>query len=225
MRDSYELVIMTDNAPHSDKRTRVIYDRFAGRYDCVMRPLERMLFARLRERVFQLLPDSARTLEVGAGTGANFKLYKREAHGVASEISSKMLDEASIKPRPSGITLVQANAEDLPFASHTFDAAFATLVFCSVQSPAKAFAELRRVVRPNGRVVLLEHVRPHGAFLGRAFDALNALTVPLFDDHFNRETADDAQRAGFHIESIEPHARGIVQVITLRNCFIVSSAH
>ena len=217
MRGLDNPMIMIDDAPHFNKRTRVIYDRLAGGYDCTMRPLERMLFARLREHVFQLLPDNARTLEVGAGTGANFKLYGGEARGVASEISRKMLDEACAKPRPSGIRLVQANAEDLPFASGAFDAALATLVFCSVRSHVKAFTELRRVVRVNGRVVLLEHVRPEGAILSRAFDVLNLVTVPLFDDHFNRETARDAERAGFHIESIERHARGIVQVITLRN--------
>jgi len=206
----------SDTAPRSDAPTRIIYDRFAKHYDCVMRPLERLLFAGLRERVFQLLPNDARTLEVGAGTGANFKLYRREACGVASEISRKMLDEACAKSRPANVALVQANAEDLPFASHTFDAAFATLVFCSVRSPARAFAELRRVVRPRGRVVLLEHVRPEGMFLGRAFDALNTLTVPLFDDHFNRETARNTEQAGFNVEHIERHARGIVQLIVLR---------
>jgi len=100
----------------------------------------------------------------------------------------------------------------LPFAAGSFDAACATLVFCSVASPPQAFAELRRVVRPGGHIVLLEHVRPTG-LPGYLFDALNFFTVRLFDDHFNRRTADIAERAGLRLVSIKHHAFGIIQII------------
>jgi ubiquinone/menaquinone biosynthesis C-methylase UbiE len=123
-----------------------------------------------------------------------------------------MLRLAQTKPRPAGVRLVQTNAEALPFADDTFDAALATLVFCSVASPAKAFAELRRVVRAGGRVALLEHVRPPG-LLGPVFDLISRLTVRLCEDHFNRRTADEARRAGLRIISVEPHALGIIQLI------------
>jgi len=82
-------------------------------------------------------------------------------------------------------------------------------------SPAQAFAELRRVVHPGGRAVLLEHVRPEG-LLGKVFDALSLVTVPLFDDHFNRQTAREAQRAGLQVERVDKHLRGIVQLIVCR---------
>jgi ubiquinone/menaquinone biosynthesis C-methylase UbiE len=103
----------------------------------------------------------------------------------------------------------------LPFADDSFDAAFAALVFCSVASPAQSFAELRRVVRRGCRVALVEHVRPRGA-LGYAFDALSLLTVPLFEDHFNRRTVEEARRAGLTIERVENHLLGIVQLIVCR---------
>jgi ubiquinone/menaquinone biosynthesis C-methylase UbiE len=192
------------------------YDRYAPHYDRVMRPLERRVLARLRAELFSRLPAAARLLELGAGTGANFQFYPPAAKGAATEPSREMIVRAGVREaRPRGVRLLQAAAERLPFADDTFDAAVATLVFCSVADPAAAFAELRRVVRPGRPVLLLEHVRPPG-LLGRVFDALNLLTVPLFEDHFNRRTADEARRCGLRVEAVEPHLRGVLQLITCR---------
>ena len=193
-----------------------VYDRLAASYDRAMRPLERWFLARMRAATFDHLPASSRLLEVGAGTGLNFRFYPRAATGVASELSRAMIDIARDKDAlPEGIRLVQCRAEQLPFADASFDAAVATLVFCSVESPALAFSELRRVVRPGGTVALLEHVRPDG-LLGHIFDALSRLTVALFQDHFNRRTALAAERAGLRPVHIERRLFGIVQLIVCR---------
>ena len=201
-----------------------IYDAFAPHYERALRPLERLILTRLRAATLRALRDEGdggrddggdggiRLLEIGAGTGLNFPHYPPGAHGAATEPSREMLRRAQTKPRPAAVRLVQTNAEALPFADDTFDAAFATLVFCSVASPPKAFAELRRVVRAGGRVVLLEHVRPPG-LLAPVFDLISRLTVRLCEDHFNRRTADEARRAGLRIISVEPHALGIIQLI------------
>ncbi|HKP72117.1 MAG TPA: class I SAM-dependent methyltransferase [Pyrinomonadaceae bacterium] len=200
---------MTTKQPPTKPPT---YDRIAPHYDRAIRPLERWLLARLRSRTLRALPADSRLLEVGAGTGLNFPHYPRGAHGAATEPSREMLRQARAKPRPARVHLIQTCAERLPFADDSFDAAFATLVFCSVASPQEAFAELRRVVRAGGRVVLLEHVRPAG-LLGYIFDALNFFTVRLFDDHFNRRTSEAASRAGLRLLSVERHALGVVQII------------
>jgi ubiquinone/menaquinone biosynthesis C-methylase UbiE len=126
-----------------------------------------------------------------------------------------MLRLAAKKTRPPGIELLQSCGEVLPFKDGSFDAAFATLVFCSVKSPAAVFAELRRVVKPGGIVLLLEHVRPKG-LLGPVFDLLNVLTVALFDDHFNRRTADEARTAGLDVLLVERRMLGIINSITCR---------
>lgn len=194
------------------KRARVVYDRLAARYDEAMRPLERWFLARLRARTFAALPEGARILEIGAGTGLNFPYYPREARGVASEPSCEMIQIASGKRRPGSVHLVQTSAEMLPFADDSFDAALATLVFCSVASPRQAFTELSRVVRPGGTIAMLEHVRPDG-LLGRLFDAFSILTVALFDDHFNRRTAEEARRAGLQTVRVERRFFGIIQLI------------
>ncbi len=200
-----------------------VYDRFAGGYDRNMRPLERWGLARLRALALAEAAPSLSEgvgggllLEVGAGTGGNFPFYPEGARAACVEPSREMLLRAAGKAaRPAGTLLVRSFAERLPFAAGTFDAAVATLVFCSVESPAEGLSELRRVVRSGGRVVLLEHVRPRGA-LGYAFDALSLLTVALMDDHFNRRTADEARRAGLEVLKVEEYLRGVVQLIVCR---------
>jgi ubiquinone/menaquinone biosynthesis C-methylase UbiE len=191
------------------------YDTFAPQYEAVMGPLERWFLAKLRASTFQHLPPDARILEIGAGTGLNFIYYPDNAKGVATEPSKEMLRIASEKKRPRGLRLLQSCAENLPFQTGSFDAAFATLVFCSVQSPAQALAELRRVVRPGGTIVLLDHVRP-GGLLGPIFDLLNLITVPLFDDHFNRRTTDAARAAGLELLRVEKSLLGIINLIACR---------
>jgi ubiquinone/menaquinone biosynthesis C-methylase UbiE len=193
-----------------------VYDRVAPLYDRWMRPCERVGLARLRAAALALMPEGGRLLEVGAGTGGNFPFYPSGARAACAEPSREMLLRAQFKPeRPAGAALFQTVAEALPFADDTFDAAFATLVFCSVASPESAFAELRRVVRRGGRVALVEHVRPPSP-LGYAFDALSLLTVPLMEDHFNRRTAEEARRAGLEVERVDKHLLGVVQLIVCR---------
>ena len=191
------------------------YDQIAPHYDRGMRPLDRWFLARLREATFQYLPQDGRILEIGAGTGLNFVYYPNNALAVASEPSAEMLKVAQSKQRPERARLIQSCAEHLPFADHSFDAAVATLVFCSVARPEAAFAELRRVVKPGGAVILLEHVRPNN-LLGPLFDLLSWITVPLFDDHFNRQTAKTAADSGLKVVRVEKSLFGIINLIGCR---------
>jgi phosphatidylethanolamine/phosphatidyl-N-methylethanolamine N-methyltransferase len=207
---------MKGSQPKRKARGIAIYDRLATHYDRIIAPLEKRFLKRLRAQALALLPEDSRILEVGAGTGLNFPFYPHGAHGVASELSGEMLKLARGKNHPEGVHFVQTSAEQLPFQDKSFDAAFATLVFCSVASPQDAFNELRRVVRPGGQIVLLEHVRPSG-LLGYLFDALSLLTVALFDDHFNRRTAQAAERAGLQLLRVERRMLGVVNLIVCRN--------
>lgn len=191
------------------------YDEIAPHYDAAIRPLERWFLAKLRASTFQHLPADARILEIGAGTGMNFVYYPDSTLGVATEPSQGMLQIAKAKKRPDGLKLLQSCAEDLPFKEGSFDVAFATLVFCSVKSPARVFAELKRVVKPGGSILLLEHVRPNG-LLGPIFDLLNLITVPLFDDHFNRRTSDEALKANLNLVRVERSLLGIINLIVCR---------
>lgn len=188
----------------------MIYDKFAEGYDKAFAPFERRFLLRWREETLSLLPENIGLLEIGAGTGANFQFYPRCKHSIASEISFKMLEYA--KEKTDVIQLVQTDAQTLPFAENAFDAAFATLVFCSIPNPENAFEELRRVVKPNGKIVLLEHVRPRG-LIGYAFDFLNLFTTALIEDCFNRRTAKIAADRGLQILEVREKAFGIVNLI------------
>lgn len=192
------------------------FDALAPGYERALQPLERWFLARWRAETLAQLPTAGRILEVGAGTGLNFRFYPHAVHGVASELSREMLRIARHKDKPAAVCLAQASAEQLPFNDATFDAALATLVFCSLPAPRQAFAELARVVKPGGAIVLLEHVRPDG-LLGPVFDLLNLFTVWLLDDHCNRRTVDEARRAGFGVERVEQKAQGVFNLIVLKN--------
>jgi ubiquinone/menaquinone biosynthesis C-methylase UbiE len=188
------------------------YDKFAKCYDHVIGPLDRKFLMKWRKKAFLKLPTSGLILEIGAGTGLNFPYYSHKSSVIASEISYRMIEKAKVKEKIPSVCFVQSAAEQLPFHQASFDAAIATLVFCSVKSPEESFLELRRVVKPNGTLVLLEHVRPNGA-LGIITDLLNLITVPLFDDHFNRRTVYYAQQSGLKIKEVTNIAGGIMQLI------------
>ncbi|MDI1240514.1 MAG: class I SAM-dependent methyltransferase [bacterium] len=187
-----------------------VYDKFAGNYDRAFAPLEWLGLSRWRQEVSDLLPLDADILEIGCGAGANFEFYPRCNRAVSSEISTGMLQVAAGKRRENH--LIQADAQSLPFGNDEFDAAFATLVFCSIPDPTLAFKELRRVIKPGGRIILLEHVRPDG-ILGPVFDVLNRITVLAADDHFNRETAKIAADSGLTVTEVRKKLGSIVNLI------------
>jgi ubiquinone/menaquinone biosynthesis C-methylase UbiE len=197
----------------------MIYDKFAAGYDKAFAPFEKRFLAKWRKETLSFLPENARILEIGAGTGANFEFYPNCRHAVASEISFKMLEFA--REKTDEIKLVQANAETLPFAANSFDAAFATLVFCSIPKPENAFAELQRVVKQGGKIILLEHVRPKG-LLGYFFDFVNIFTTALIEDCFNRQTAKLAAESGLKILEIKEKAFGIVNLIVCERVEAIS---
>ena len=187
-----------------------VYDSFAKHYDRFFAPLERLGLARMRREVISLLPENSSILELGCGAGANFECYPNCRLAISSELSFEMLQVAKGKRREN--RLIQADAQSLPFGESEFDAAFATLVFCSIPDPGLAFAEARRVLKPGGKIILLEHVRPNG-FLGPIFDLLDKATVAIADDHFNRRTAQIAEDSGLKLIEVRKKMAGIVNLI------------
>lgn len=189
------------------------YDKFAAFYDKVLAPFEKRFLSRWRQEALSELPKNADLLELGSGTGLNFRFYPPARKAVSSELSLAMLSVAA--SRKADNLLVQADAGQLPFSSDSFDAVFATLVFCSVSDPEAVFKEIERVIRPGGVIILLEHVRPNGV-LGFFFDLLNMITVPLIDDHFNRRTADIAEACGLLIVEKRMKAFTAVNLLVLK---------
>lgn len=192
-----------------------MWDRLSRRYDLLLAPFEVLFLRRWRRRVTGSVRGANYVLEVGAGTGLNFRHYPPDARGVATEFSFGMIAVAAKRSRPAAVKLVVADAERLPFRDASFDGALATLVFCSVPDDVAGFRELRRVLAVGGRFSALEHVRPDG-IAGRLFDRINSWTTAHFGDYINRRPAETLAREAFLVETTENKAGGVFQFVVVR---------
>jgi ubiquinone/menaquinone biosynthesis C-methylase UbiE len=204
----------TAQAPSAANRVARVYDRFARFYDLFEAPMDRMGGRVRRRRV--LGQATGRVLEVGIGTGLNLEHYPADIELTGIDISERMLERARQRAERQGrpVQLELADVEAMPYPYATFDTVTATCVFCSVADPVQGLREVRRVVKPEGRVLLLEHVRPRNLVLGALFDLLTPLTRRLFGPEINRRTEENVRAAGLEITSIrregiwrEIHAR------------------
>ena len=101
----------------------------------------------------------------------------------------------------------------LEFPDHSFDTVFTTFVFCSVPDPVAGLRELRRVCKPSGRLLLLEHMRPENFVLGLVFDVLNPMVVRMMGANINRRTMDNIRSAGWNVRIEENLSSDIVRWI------------
>jgi ubiquinone/menaquinone biosynthesis C-methylase UbiE len=178
---------------------------FAAMYDRVLADTER---AGLAERRRVLLSQAhGAVLEIGAGTGANLDKYPAavtdlvllEPEAPMARRLGDHLPRASVPAR-----IVSAPAESIPFADDTFDYAVSTLVLCTVNDPARALAELKRVLKPGGRLLFLEHVRSDDPGVARWQDRIHPLWVRIGHGcHCNRSTLELIGAGGFTIEGVE----------------------
>nr|WP_256218159.1 class I SAM-dependent methyltransferase [Moorella thermoacetica] len=188
------------------------YNRTALFYDW----MDRMIPAGLRRRVWQ--EARGRVLEVGVGTGANFPFYPSGCRVTAIDFSPGMLTRARQKLHLARVPvdLREMDVQHLEFDAATFDTVVATCVFCTVPDPVRGLQEVCRVCRPEGKIVLLEHVRSEHWLLGPLMDALNPLVLYLIGSNINRRTVINVRKAGIIIEREENLAGKIVKLIVGR---------
>lgn len=177
------------------ERIKKRYDRLAAVFDY----MNHMIRDSWRK---DLVGDlSGRILEVGVGTGANLPFYSTGAHVTGIDFSPNMLEKAAekIAKCEATITLKEMDIEALDFPDDTFDVIVSTCVFCSVPNPVKGFKELRRVVKPKGKIVMLEHMRSENEVIGKALDLVNPLASRISGTNVNRRTMENIEKAGLHI--------------------------
>jgi len=175
---------------------------FAFFYDFQMRMTEKRFRPLRRDLIAGLTGD---VLEIGAGTGANFEHYGTGARVVALEPDPHMLRRAQAKLAALGRTNIdvrRSRAESLPFPDASFDTVVSTLVLCTVDDLPGALAEIRRVLRPGGQFVFMEHVRGEGS-VGRVHDTIQPVWGWCSAGcHVNRRTEDAIRAAGFSVRSL-----------------------
>lgn len=149
---------------------------------------------------------TGKTLEVGAGTGLNFEHYPPEAEPlVLTEPEENMANllRKRVAASVRSAEVVRAPAELLPFEDDSFDSVVGTLMLCTVPDPVAAIAEIKRVLKPGGSYLLIEHVRADSAGLARWQDRMNKTWGVIADGcNCNRDTAQLLEDGGFDVRDV-----------------------
>jgi ubiquinone/menaquinone biosynthesis C-methylase UbiE len=192
------------------------WDRKSATYDAEMGVWDRRLFGDSRE--WACGQATGEVLEVAVGTGLNLACYPAEVTLTGLDLSSGMLELARSRARDLGraVTLRQGSAHELPFAEASFDTVVCTFGLCAIPDPAAAVGEMTRVLRPGGRLILVDHVAS-SSWVVRVMQWLVELaSVPLAGEHFRRRPLKLVEALGLPIERRERFKLGLVERLVAR---------
>jgi ubiquinone/menaquinone biosynthesis C-methylase UbiE len=198
------------------ERLKRVWEREAPTYDRRMDFFERVLFGDGREWVCSRA--SGQVLEVAVGTGRNFPFYPQGVRLTGIDLSPAMLEIARERARELGmeVALREGDAQELPFPDESFDTVICTLSLCNIPDDRKAVAEMKRVLRPGGRLLLLDHVRSSS----KAWLTAQRVLQPLFwwssRDNLLRRPLEHVLAEGFEVEQRERYKSGIVERLSAR---------
>lgn len=157
-----------------------VYDKLAKVYDVVFGPT--LHPGRLQAIQRMDIQPGERVLEVGVGTGINLSLYPKQCSVTGIDFSSSMLEKARERAARKGIRnvrLVQMDAADLKFADDSFDIVYAPYLISVVPDPVKVAQEMRRVCRPGGRIIFLNHFLSPNPILSRMERVISPFTIHI----------------------------------------------
>jgi ubiquinone/menaquinone biosynthesis C-methylase UbiE len=190
----------------------------AAVYDALMWPFERAALGGWRRRMAARAEGSV--LEVGTGTGSQLRWYAAAADVTALEPDAGMAARArrAAARAAASVTVIEGVAEDLPFAEASFATAVTSFCFCTVADPAAALAELRRVLVPGGRLLMLEHVHLRWE-PGRRLQtwAAPAWAAAAGGCRLDRDTGRFVREAGFLVLRERPHLLGWIVELEARS--------
>lgn len=207
---------MTELREAETERVRRIWERTAPRYDKMMGFWDRILFEGGREWVCE--QAEGKVLEIAVGTGRNLELYPRGANITGIDISETMLEIGRRHAADLGreVDLRIGDAQALEFEDESFDTVVCTLSLCSIPDARLSVAEMKRVLRPGGRLLLLDHVRSPSRIVYAVQRALELITLRLAGDHLTRRPLEHLRSEGFEITKLERSKWGIVQRVAAR---------
>jgi ubiquinone/menaquinone biosynthesis C-methylase UbiE len=188
----------------------------APRYDRDIRFFEKVQFGGGRE--WACSRATGDVLEVAVGTGRNLPFYPAEVTVTGVELSPAMLDIARTRAAELGreVELREADAEDLPFADGSFDTVVCTLSLCTIPDHARAIAEMARVLRPGGRLLLLDHIGSRWWPVWAVQRLIDVFTVRTAGEYQTRRPAPMLAAAGLDIVESELLKLGTVERVHAR---------
>jgi phosphatidylethanolamine/phosphatidyl-N-methylethanolamine N-methyltransferase len=157
-----------------------VYEKLASVYDLIFGPTLHPGRLVARDRM-EIRPGS-HILEVGVGTGINASLYPRNCHVTGIDLSTSMLDKARERVAREGlrnVRLMEMDAAKTTFADDTFDIVYAPYLISVVPDPVTVACEMRRVCKPGGKIVILNHFRSANPVLSRVERSISPLTVHI----------------------------------------------
>jgi ubiquinone/menaquinone biosynthesis C-methylase UbiE len=205
------------------ERVRRIQDKEAPRYDRQMGFFDRTLFA--GGRAWACSRVTGDVLEIAVGTGRNLTHYPADVRLTGIELSPQMLEIGRKRAEELGrdVDLRLGDAQALEFEDHSFDTVIITFGLCTIPDDRAAATEAHRVLRPGGRLVLLEHVRSPSLPVRAVQRLLDPLSVRFAADHLVRDPLDYLVNVGFEVESAQRLKLGIVERIVARKSGIAAA--
>ena len=198
------------------ERLKRVWEKEAPNYDRRMSFFERVLFEDGREWVCSRASDEV--LEVAVGTGRNFIFYPQGVRLTGIDLSPAMLEIARKRAEKLGLDadLKEGEARQLPFPDAAFDSVVCTLCLCNIPDDRMAITEMKRVLRPGGRLLLLDHVRSSSKAWLAAQRMLEPLSWRFSCDHLLRRPLEHVLAEGFRVEQRERYKAGIVERLSAR---------
>jgi ubiquinone/menaquinone biosynthesis C-methylase UbiE len=197
-------------------RQKRVWDKNAPSYDRQVALFERVWFGGGREWLGERA--NGRVVEVAIGTGRNLYHYPAAATVTGVELSPVMLAIARQRAADLGrrVDLYEGDAEHLPFEDASFDTAVCTLSLCTIPDPATTIGEMKRVLVPGGRLLLLDHIGSTWPPIYAAQWLLERVTLRIAGEHFTRRQLPLVKAAGFEVVEVERLKAGTVERIFAR---------
>jgi len=193
------------------EQQRRIWDKSAPSYDRQLDLVERLM--RDDGRVWVGERATGRVLEVAIGTGRSLPFYTVASSLTGVDLSPEMLAIARTRASERGlpVDLLEGDAEALPFEDVAFDSVVCTLSLCTIPDPAAAVAEMKRVLVPGGRLLLLDHVGSTWPPVYALFWLAERVSIRTAGEHYTRRSLPLVEAAGFEVVESERHKAGVME--------------